>query len=128
MSRDSSEKPLRSRAWFGRQDKMGFYYRSFLKNDGTPQDQFDGKPVVGICNSWSELTPCNQHFRDLMAYGTMVLHVASEATARGSLPLVRTGDQITLDVPARSLHLHVDEAELARRREAWVPPVPRDNH
>ena len=55
--------PLRSQAWFGRQDKMGFYYRSFLKNRGFPQDQFDGRPVIGICNTWSELNPCNSHFR-----------------------------------------------------------------
>lgn len=82
MSRDSSEKPLRSRAWFGRQDKMGFHCRSLLKNDGAPRDQFHGKLVIGICNSWSELTPCNQHFRDLAAYGTVVLHVAPEATVR----------------------------------------------
>ena len=60
-----SKKPLRSQAWFGRQDKMGFYYRSFLKNSGTPHDQFEGKPVIGICNTWSELTPCNLHFRAL---------------------------------------------------------------
>lgn len=58
----------------------------------------------------------------------MALHLAPEATVTGPLALVRTGDLITLDVSARSLHLHVDEAELARRREAWVPPVPRDNH
>jgi len=59
------KKPLRSRAWFARQDKMGFYYRSWLKNQGVPQDQFDGRPVIGICNTWSELTPCNAHFRAL---------------------------------------------------------------
>ena len=56
------------------------------------------------------------------AYGTVVLHVAPEAAAGGPLALVRTGDQITLDVAERSLHLHVDEAELARRRAAWTPP------
>jgi L-arabonate dehydrase len=59
----NAKKPLRSKAWFGRQDKMGFYYRSFLKNRGFPQDQFDGRPVIGICNTWSELNPCNSHFR-----------------------------------------------------------------
>jgi len=58
------------------------------------------------------------------AYGTVVLHVAPEATVGGPLALVRNGDLITLDVPARSLHLHVDEAELAARRAAWVPPAP----
>ncbi|MGE0797607.1 MAG: IlvD/Edd family dehydratase [Lautropia sp.] len=60
-----TKKPLRSRAWFARQDKMGFYYRSWLKNQGVPQDQFDGRPVIGICNTWSELTPCNAHFRSI---------------------------------------------------------------
>ena len=58
------------------------------------------------------------------AYGTVVLHVAPEAAAGGPLALVRNGDLITLDVAARSLHLHVDEAELATRRAAWVPPAP----
>jgi L-arabonate dehydrase len=58
------------------------------------------------------------------AYGTVVLHVAPEATAGGPLTLVRNGDMITLDVAARSLHLHIDDAEMKRRREAWVPPTP----
>src|SRR6186997_1163254 len=62
---DDEKRQLRSQAWFGRQDKMGFYYRSFLKNSGFPQDQFDGRPVIGICNTWSELTPCNAHLRDI---------------------------------------------------------------
>ncbi len=56
------------------------------------------------------------------AYGTVVLHVAPEAAIGGPLALVRTGDLITLDVAARSLHLHVDEAEMAARRDAYVPP------
>ena len=58
------------------------------------------------------------------AYGTVVLHTAPEAAAGGPLGLVRNGDLITLDVAARSLHLHVDETELERRRAAWTPPVP----
>jgi L-arabonate dehydrase len=58
-------KKLRSQAWFGRQDKDGFLYRSWLKNQGWPHDLFDGRPVIGICNTWSELTPCNAHFREL---------------------------------------------------------------
>jgi dihydroxy-acid dehydratase len=55
----------RSAEWFGRQDIYGFIYRSWVKNRGVPQDQFDGRPVIGICNTWSELTPCNTHFRTL---------------------------------------------------------------
>jgi dihydroxy-acid dehydratase len=58
------------------------------------------------------------------AYGTVVLHTAPEAAAGGTLALVQNGDLITLDVPKRSLHLHVDEAELAKRRAAWTPPEP----
>ena len=78
---EQPKKPLRSQAWFGRQDKMGFYYRSFLKNQGTPQDQFEGRPVIGICNSWSELTPCNAHFRDLAR------HVRDGVLEAGGYPL-----------------------------------------
>jgi dihydroxy-acid dehydratase len=55
----------RSQAWFGREDRDGFIYRSWLKNRGIPDDQFDGRPVIGICNTYSELTPCNAHFRTL---------------------------------------------------------------
>ncbi len=58
-------KPRRSQAWFGRLDRDGFIYRSWMKNRGIPHDQFDGRPVIGICNTWSELTPCNTHFRVL---------------------------------------------------------------
>jgi len=57
--------PLRSRNWFGKTDKMGFIYRSWMKNQGFPEDLFDGRPVIGICNTWSELTPCNAHLRDI---------------------------------------------------------------
>lgn len=55
----------RSSEWFGKKDKMGFIYRSWMKNQGFPEDMFDGRPVIGICNTWSELTPCNAHLRDL---------------------------------------------------------------
>ncbi|MFC0410808.1 IlvD/Edd family dehydratase [Roseomonas elaeocarpi] len=72
---------LRSRAWFARQDKMGFYYRSWLRNRGLPNDQFDGRPVIGICNTWSELTPCNGHFR------TIAEHVRYGILEAGGYPL-----------------------------------------
>ena len=58
-------KKLRSQQWFGRQDRDGFAYRSWVKGKGVPHDQFDGRPVIGICNTFSELTPCNSHFRTL---------------------------------------------------------------
>ncbi len=56
---------LRSQQWFGHQDRDGFAYRSWVKGKGVPHDQFDGRPVIGICNTFSELTPCNSHFRTL---------------------------------------------------------------
>lgn len=59
------KKKLRSQEWFGGNDKMGFVHRSWLRNQGYPDDHFRGKPVIGICNTWSELTPCNGHLRDL---------------------------------------------------------------
>ncbi len=61
----SPAKPLRSAQWFGSQDKNGFMYRSWMKNQGIPEHHFQGKPIIGICNTWSELTPCNSHFREL---------------------------------------------------------------
>ncbi|MEO0473258.1 MAG: IlvD/Edd family dehydratase [Bacteroidota bacterium] len=62
------DKTLRSAAWFSKKDKMGFIYRSWMRNQGIPDEAFDGKPIIGICNTWSELTPCNAHFRDLAEY------------------------------------------------------------
>ncbi len=56
---------LRSQEWFGGKDKMGFVHRSWLRNQGYPNDYFTGKPIIGICNTWSELTPCNGHLRDI---------------------------------------------------------------
>jgi L-arabonate dehydrase len=56
---------FRSAQWFGRTDKDGFIHRSWMRNQGFPDDVFDGRPVIGICNTWSELTPCNAHLRAL---------------------------------------------------------------
>jgi len=58
----------RSQDWFGREGKDGFLHRSWIKNQGYPDDLFDGRPVIGICNTWSELTPCNGHFRELAEF------------------------------------------------------------
>jgi L-arabonate dehydrase len=58
----------RSQQWFGREGKDGFLHRSWIKNQGYPDDMFDGRPVIGICNTWSELTPCNGHFRELAEF------------------------------------------------------------
>lgn len=58
-------KKFRSQNWFGRTGKDGFIYRAWMQNQGIPRHEFDGRPVIGICNTWSELTPCNGHFREL---------------------------------------------------------------
>jgi L-arabonate dehydrase len=62
MAKDT-KKIFRSSAWFGPTDKGGFIHRSWTKNQGFPDHLFDGRPVIGICNTWSELTPCNAHLR-----------------------------------------------------------------
>jgi len=61
----ADKRKLRSQDWFGKFDKAGFIYRSWMKNQGHPDHLFDGRPVIGICNTWSDLTPCNGHFREL---------------------------------------------------------------
>ena len=59
------KRPYRSAAWFAKTDKDGFVHRSWMRNQGLPDHVFDGRPVIGICNTWSELTPCNAHFRQI---------------------------------------------------------------
>src|ERR1700693_2460464 len=62
---DGIMKKLRSQECYGKNDKDGFGHRSWMKNQGWPHDLFDGRPVIGICNTFSELNPCNAHFREL---------------------------------------------------------------
>ncbi|NKF24194.1 IlvD/Edd family dehydratase [Solimonas marina] len=79
---ESAKKPKRrSQEWFGREGKLGFYYRSWLKSAGNPHDMFDGRPVIGICNTWSETTPCNGSFRELAE------HVKRGIYEAGGFPL-----------------------------------------
>ncbi|HRJ30094.1 MAG TPA: IlvD/Edd family dehydratase [Cyclobacteriaceae bacterium] len=82
------DKKLRSYDWFGKSDKMGFVHRSWLRNQGYPDDYFKDKPVIGICNTWSELTPCNGHLRDF-----------AEIVKRG----VREAGGFPLEFPVTSL-------------------------
>ena len=72
---------LRSQTWYGKQDKDGFIHRSWMKSQGYPDHVFDGRPVIGICNTWSEITPCNSHLRDLAE------HVKRGVWEAGGLPL-----------------------------------------
>src|SRR2546421_523187 len=80
MSTKPSRK-LRSQAWFGRHDRDGLVHRSWMKNQGIPHDQFDGRPVIGICNTWSQATPCNAHFRELAQ------HVRDGVLDAGGFPI-----------------------------------------
>ncbi|MGQ0662881.1 MAG: IlvD/Edd family dehydratase [Pseudomonadota bacterium] len=72
---------FRSAEWFGKADKDGFGHRSWMKNQGLPDHLFDGRPVIGICNTWSELTPCNAHFRKLAE------HVKRGVYEKGGFPV-----------------------------------------
>lgn len=81
QTKSRPQKALRSQEWFGKADKMGFVHRSWLRNQGYPDDYFRGKPVIGICNTWSELTPCNAHLRD---FAEVVKRGVAEA---GGFPL-----------------------------------------
>jgi L-arabonate dehydrase len=77
--KDDKKRTFRSAGWFARRDKDGFIHRSWMR--GYPQDVFDGRPVIGICNTWSELTPCNGHFR------TLAEHVKRGIWESGGLPV-----------------------------------------
>ncbi len=72
---------LRSKDWFGLKDKMGFIHRSWMRNQGHPDHLFRGRPVIGICNTWSELTPCNAHLREFAE------HVKRGVYQAGGFPL-----------------------------------------
>src|SRR6516162_10047149 len=79
--RVSKKKPLRSQHWFAGPTRDGFIHRSWMKNQGLPDDAFDGRPVIGICNTFSELTPCNAHFR------LIAEHVKKGVIEAGGTPL-----------------------------------------
>jgi dihydroxy-acid dehydratase len=82
LSPKSKDKPaLRSTRSYGGQGKDGFIHRSWMKSQGLPSDAFDGRPVIGICNTWSELTPCNAGLRDVAE------HVKRGVWEAGGLPL-----------------------------------------
>jgi len=68
MPNEKENRRYRSAAWFAKKDKDGFVHRSWMRNQGLPDHVFDGRPVIGICNTWSELTPCNAHFRQIADY------------------------------------------------------------
>lgn len=84
---------LRSQAWFKGKGAENFANRGWVRSRGVPMDHFDGRPVVGICNTWSELTPCNSHFRDLAQ------HVREGILEAGGVamefPVISPGEMLT---------------------------------
>src|SRR3989440_4946282 len=116
MAKKKSPK-LRSQSWFGREDIYGFIYRSWVKNRGVPQDQFDGRPVIGICNTWSELTPCNTHFR------TLAEHVRNGVLEAGGFPMefpvMSLGE--TLLRPTAMLYRHLASMDVEESIRAHPP-------
>ncbi|MCG5055658.1 MAG: dihydroxy-acid dehydratase [Myxococcales bacterium] len=79
--RPAGRRPLRSAGWFARPEPEGLVHRSWMRNQGHPSHLFDGRPVIGICNTWSELTPCNGHLRQLAD------HVKRGVYEAGGFPL-----------------------------------------
>ena len=63
----AEKKKYRSSAWYNSKShrRDTFIHRGWMRNQGHPNHLFDGRPVIGICNTWSELTPCNGHFREI---------------------------------------------------------------
>jgi dihydroxy-acid dehydratase len=81
MSKKPAKRKFRSAEWFGRYDRDAFVHRSWMKNQGIPDHEFQGKPIIGICNTWSELTPCNAHFRKIAE------HVKKGVLEAGGFPV-----------------------------------------
>src|SRR5271156_3088760 len=82
----------RSQEWFAG-GTFGFAHRSWVRSESVPTDHFDGRPVIGICNTWSELTPCNSHFR------IIAQHVREGILEAGGVPMefpvISTGEMLT---------------------------------
>ncbi|MGY8994708.1 MAG: dihydroxy-acid dehydratase domain-containing protein, partial [Rhodospirillales bacterium] len=76
-TKDKKRRALRSTAWYGGTDRDAFIHRSWIKNQGHPDHMFDGRPVIGICNTWSDLNPCNAHLRDLAEHVKRGVYEAS---------------------------------------------------
>lgn len=83
-----------------------------MRNQGRPDDFFDGRPVIGVCNTWSDLTPCNGHFRELAEKVKIGIYEA------GGVPVVMKRLE-------KHLHRDVSDEELAERKTHWrAPEIP----
>jgi L-arabonate dehydrase len=117
MTKKKAPHELRSQQWFGRQDRDGFAYRSWVKGKGVPHDQFDGRPVIGICNTFSELTPCNSHFRTLAEQVKIGVYEA------GGFPARVPGDVARRDAAAPHRHALPQPRQHGRRGVIRGNPV-----
>ena len=98
---DEKKPQRRSAGWYSGTDRNTFIHRSWMKNQGHPDHMFDGRPIIGICNTFSDLTPCNGHFRELaehvkrgvlMAGGVVQVAVSRVLDARLSRPSALAGE------------------------------------
>lgn len=112
-------KERRSRRWYGMLNKDGFVRRSLMKAQGYPDHAFDGRPIIGMCNTWSESTPCNSGLRDLAEGVKRAVWEAGRPLAQG-----RIGDRIRVWASQGRLDLLVSDAELETRRAARTPHDP----
>ncbi len=90
---DEKKSKFRSQDWFGGKGAKGFTHRSWVRSRGVPADHFDGRPIIGICNTWSELTSCNSHFRDLAQYVREGILEAGGVPME--FPVISTGETLT---------------------------------
>ena len=111
----ANKRKLRSTIWFGRHDRDALVHRSWMKNQGFPHDLFDGRPVIGICNTWSEVTPCNAHFRELAE------HVrAGVLEAGGSLSRPDVDGEVELSGRDECVAVHAKRSHPAARAQTAV--------
>jgi dihydroxy-acid dehydratase len=89
---NNDKKNRRSQGWFNGSGLDGYQHRSWMRNQGRPDDFFDGRPVIGICNTWSDLTPCNGHFRDLAEKVKIGIYEAGGVPVE--FPVMSTGESM----------------------------------
>ena len=119
----SNQKKLRSADWFGKSDKMGFVHRSWFRTQGYPDDYFQNKPVIGICNTWSELTPCNGHLRD---FAEVVKRGVIEAGGFPlEFPVTSLGETVMRPTIAFQMRAMTFRPAMRSVTSSHSPPAPR---
>ena len=109
---------LRSQHWYGGTSRDTIYHRGWMKNQGWPHDLFDGRPVIGILNTWSELNSCHAHFRERA--GDVKRGVLAAGGFPVELPSLSVDESFTK--PTSMLYrnmLAMETEELLRARRTW---------